>query len=171
MGAGRREMRIGYWTYGYEQTPPEEALPRLAAIGYRGIELCTQPNCSTPIETLDDRRVAAIKRLLGEHRLQTAPVDAHWGLVAPTPAAWEARLARFRRSIEVAAALGAPIVELSAGAAPPGWERARAWDALLEGAGEVAALAEAHGITLELEAHVGTVVERPDEAVDRKSVV
>ncbi len=158
-------MKIGYWTYGDEQTPLEESLPRLAALGYQGIELCTQPGYATPLTTLDARRLGEIKRLLAAHGLEAAAVDAHWGLVAADPAAWAERRATFARSIEVAVELGAPIVELSAGGVPAGWERERAWEAAVGAAREIASLAGERGVTLALEGHVGAIVERPEEAL------
>src|ERR671937_1193676 len=98
-------MRLAGWTYSYEKIPLEDSVAHMAAVGFDGLELATGEAHSTPIETLDDRRVDEVRTLLEHHRLEPAAVSALWRLTPPTEADWEAEWPRWRRSIEVAARL------------------------------------------------------------------
>lgn len=164
-------MRLGYWTYGYEKMPIEASLEHIASVGYGGVELATGDDYSTPIETLDDRRVDEIAHLLDRHHLEAVCVDAQWGLVAPTPAEWDARWAKFRRSIDVAVRLRAPFVEFGAGKAPEGWHREQVWEALHRNAFQVAEYAAERGVVCALEPHWGAAVERPGDALELLAAV
>src|SRR5438552_17067703 len=103
-------MRLAGRTYSYEKVPIEESLAHMATVGFDGIELATGDLYSTPIETLDERRVDEIKLLLDRHRLEPVAVSALWRLAPPTEAEWELEWTRWQRSIRVARQLGAPFV-------------------------------------------------------------
>ena len=159
-------MRLAGWTYSYEKMPLEDSVAHMAAVGFDGLELATGEAYSTPIETLDDRRVDEVRALLDRHRLEPAAVSALWSLTPESDAQWEAEWLRWRRSIEVAARLGAPIVAAGSGAAPPDWPRERVWTTLLRNAGRVAEHAGERGVVVALEPHWGAAVERPGDALE-----
>src|SRR5437867_3485181 len=146
-------MRLAGWTYSYEKMPLEESLAHMAAVGFDGVELATGDAYSTPIETLDERRVDEGKLLLDQHRL--------WPLATPTEAEWELEWAKWRRSIRVARQLGAPFVACGSGRAPEGWPRERLWATLRRNARRAAEYAAEHGVVVAIEAHWGAAVERP----------
>ena len=164
-------MKLGNWTYGYEKMPLEESIAHMASIGYRGVELATGDDYSTPIDTLDDRRVDEIAALLERHRMEPTAVTGLFGLVAPTPTERDERLRKFRRAIEVAARLGAPYVAIGSGAAPQGWHREQVWDELRANAYAVAEYAGEKGVTIALEPHWGAAAERPGDALELLAAV
>ena len=115
------------WTYSYEKMPLEESVAHMASVGFDGVELATGEAYSTPIETLDERRVDEVKAAA-----RAPPARAGRGLGAVAAGAAEpSRVGalewpKWRRSIEVAARLGAPFVAAAARARPPGRLAARA---------------------------------------------
>jgi sugar phosphate isomerase/epimerase len=159
-------MRLAGWTYSYEKMPLEESVAHMASVGFDGLELATGDLYSTPIETLDERRVDEIKLLLEQHRLRPAAVSALWRLATPTEADWELEWAKWRRSIRVARQLGAPFVACGSGQPPEGWPRERLWGALRRNARRVAEYAAEHGVVVAIEAHWGAAVERPGDVLE-----
>jgi sugar phosphate isomerase/epimerase len=164
-------VKLAGWTYGYEKMPIEESVAHMASVGFRGLELATGDDHSTPIDTLDDARVDEVARLLDKHRMEAIAVSGLFGLVAPSPAEWEIRQRKFRRAIDVAARLGAPFVALGSGAAPQGWHREQVWTELRRNAMLVAEYACERGVTLALEPHWGAAVERPGDALELLAAV
>jgi sugar phosphate isomerase/epimerase len=159
-------MRLAGWNYSYEKMPIEESVAHMASLGFEGMELATGEAYSTPIETLDDRRVDEVKRLLERHRIEPVAVSALWRL-APPSEEWERdEWPRWRRSIEVAARLGARLVGAGSGHADPAWPRERLWQALLANGRRVAEYAGERGVVVAIEPHWGAAVERPGDAVE-----
>jgi sugar phosphate isomerase/epimerase len=159
-------MRLAGWTYSYQKMPLEESVAHMAAVGFDGLELATGQPYSTPIETLDERRVDEIKRLLDRHRLPPVAVSALWRLAPPTEAEWELEWEKWRRSVDVAGQLGASFVACGSGQAPEGWTREQIWSTLRRNAGRVAEYAAERGVVLALEAHWGAAVERPGDVLE-----
>jgi sugar phosphate isomerase/epimerase len=164
-------VRIAGWTYSYDKLPIEESIGHMARVGFDGIELATGEAFSTPIETLDDARVDRIGGLLDQHRLAPVAVSALWRLAPPSEAEWEREWPKWRRSIEVAARLGAPFVAAGSGSAPEGWSREQLWDALLRNGRRVADYAAERGVVVAIEAHWGAAVERPGDALELLAAV
>ncbi len=164
-------MRLGSWTYGYGKLPIEDSLAHIAAVGYGGAELATGDDYSTPIDTLDDRRVDEILALYDRHRLVPTAVSGLFGLVAPSVAEQQERLRRFRRAVDVAARLGAPFVAIGSGAAPADWHREQVWAEMRRNAYVVAEYAGEKGVTVALEPHWGAAAERPGDALELLAAV
>jgi sugar phosphate isomerase/epimerase len=164
-------VRLGSWTYGYGKLPIEESLAHIAAVGYGGAELATGDDYSTPIDTLDDRRVDEILALFDRHRLVPTAVSGLFGLVATSAAEQQDRMRRFRRAVDVAARLGAPFVAIGSGAAPAGWHREQVWAELRRNAYLVAEYAGEKGVTVALEPHWGAAAERPGDALELLAAV
>jgi len=159
-----RTMRVAGWTYSYDKMPLEESLAHMAATGYDGVEIATGEPNSTPIDTLDDRRVAHLAGLLARHRLEPVAVSALFRL-APPKEEWEAEWAKWRRSIDVAARLGAPFIACGSGQ-PASWERPWLWEALIRNGRQVAEYAQRSGVVVAIEAHWGAAVERPGDVLE-----
>lgn len=156
-------MRAGYYTYGFEMVPIEQSLPHIARCGFDGIELCTLPGYSTALETLDKERVQQIRRLLDEHGLELAAIGAHTTLMASDPDANAANLARLHGNIDLAATMGAPVVDTFSGAAPKDWSEEQAWETLAERTAALAAYAAERGVQIGFEHHLDMVVADPDQ--------
>lgn len=164
-------MRLAGWTYSYDRMPIEESIAHIAATGYDGFALATGDSFSTPIDALDDALVDRVRGLAHQHALQPVAVSALWRLATPTEAEWETEWAKWRRSIEVAARLGAPFVDCGSGVAPPGWSRQQLWSALRRNARRIADYAADHGVVVTIEPHWGAAVERPGDVLELLAVV
>src|SRR5436190_18862147 len=145
-------MRLAGWTYSYEKMPIEESIAHMAKVGFDGIELATGELYSTPIETLDDHRVDHVRTLLDRHKLTPVAVSALWRLATPTEAEWELEWAKWQRSIDVAARIGAPLVACGSGQPPEGWPRERLWSALRRNGRRIAGHAAQRGVMVAIEA-------------------
>ena len=55
----------------------DEAIPRLAAIGYTGLELTVLPGYTTAVELLDQVARKRIRELLRDHGLTLTALAAH----------------------------------------------------------------------------------------------
>jgi len=75
-------MRLGYSTWGMPRVSIQQAILRLAAIGYDGIELTALPGYSTALETLAAAARAKIRGLLGEQELELPAIAAYSSLLA-----------------------------------------------------------------------------------------
>ncbi|MEZ6015897.1 MAG: sugar phosphate isomerase/epimerase family protein [Planctomycetota bacterium] len=181
-------FRFGYNTNGLAHHRPTDALRVLAALGYRGVALTPDVGQLDPYR-LDAREVREVRALADELSLALAveagarfvldPFHKHApNLCDPGAAERGRRVDFYRRCIDLAVDLGAPLVSLWAGAAPggvtldpgPTLERAlgsrsgdgaRVFDRLVEGLGRVLQHAEAAGITVAFEPEPGMFIERP----------
>ena len=98
-------MRIGYGTWGMRNVGIEEAIPALAQIGYRGIELAVTPGWPTALATLDEEKRRRIRQLLVEHDLVLTAIAGHTSMCETDPDRASRNLARLRASIALAADL------------------------------------------------------------------
>ncbi|MBM4418846.1 MAG: sugar phosphate isomerase/epimerase [Chloroflexi bacterium] len=164
-------MRLAGWTYGYDGIPLEESIPHMTRVGYSGFELATGPTHSTPIDTLDAQRVDEVRRIAETHRLPVVAVSALFGFVPGSEADWAPRWANWRRAIDAAAALGAPVVAACSGGPPEGQTRVTYWPAMVRAVREVCAYAADRGIVVAVEPHWAHAIERPGDLLELIDVV
>jgi sugar phosphate isomerase/epimerase len=104
-------MKFGACVWPFQWNPPYEAtIRRIAGLGFRAVELIAWDR-----QTLDDyytpQRVAALRQLLADEGLVLSEfVSTPPGLASPDPAARERAIDHFKRLVEVAVELGAPLV-------------------------------------------------------------
>lgn len=159
-------MRLAGWTYSYDGIPLEESVAHMARVGFSGFELATGETHSTPIDSLDARRVDDALRLSQEHNMPVVAVSALFGFVPESDAAWQTTMARWRRAIEAAVTLGAPFVASCSMGAPSGWTRDRFWPVMVSAAREVADYAADRGISVAIEPHWAHAIERPGDILE-----
>jgi sugar phosphate isomerase/epimerase len=168
-------FQLGYNTNGLAHHRLDEALVELAALGYRGVAITPDVGALDPYR-LRPGEARAIGTLARELQLGLAletgarflldPRRKHRpSLLEVEPAERERRLDFLRRSIDLAAELGAGVVSIWSGSAPAGErgdaEAAALWDRLAEGVDR--ALEHARGVRVRLcfEPEPGMFVERP----------
>ena len=171
-------LRYAYVTNGLVGHRLEDALRLLADCGYGGVALTLDHVHFDPDAPLMGSRAASLRALLGElglacvvetgARFALDPRRKHF----PTLLS-EGRNRRVRmltRAVDVAAELGAPVVSMWSGTAPPNLAPALAWERLLEGVERVLEHAERRGVRVGFEPEPGMFVERLDdfEALDRR---
>jgi sugar phosphate isomerase/epimerase len=171
-------FQLGYNTNGLAHHRLDEALAEIAALGYRGVAITPDVGGLDPyrLRPGEVRDVAARARDLGLSlavetgaRFLLDPRRKHRpSLLEDGAAERERRLDFLRRSIDLAAGLGAGLVSIWSGSAPGG-ERgdpgedapAALWERLVEGVGRALEHARARGVRLCFEPEPGMFVERP----------
>ena len=159
----RLERRIASVTYGYRHLSLEGALQRIAANGFTAVEIVgTRPHMlpeDYPADELD--ALAAQLETLGLDVVAIAPFSAgsHWHYTHANARGRAATVEHVKRCIDIAARLGAPVVQSITGApvihdVPPrvAWRYAR------DGLRACAEYADAHGVRIGLEGEDDTMV-------------
>ncbi|MBI3911201.1 MAG: sugar phosphate isomerase/epimerase [Armatimonadetes bacterium] len=160
-------MKLGYSTWGMPDAPVEEALPRLAAMGYTGVELTVLPRYTTALERLDQSARGRIRELLGALPMDLPAIAGHTSLLDEDPEIHAANLARLRATVDLAVDLageGAPaVINTTAGGRPGEWECVR--ERLAETVGALAVDAARRGVILAIEPHAGTALNTPERTL------
>ena len=165
------ERRIASVTYGYRYLSLEGALRRIAANGFEAVEIVgTRPHMLPEDFQGDDLR--AIAALLAELNLRVvaiAPFSAgsHWHFTAARAQVRAATIDHVKRCVDLAASLGAPVVQSITGApiiqdVPP----REAWRHARDGLRACAEYAEAHGVRIALEGEDDTLVRSSSEILE-----
>lgn len=156
-------MLIGFGSYGMPDTPIEEAIPRLAALGCESIELCVAERWPTAPHKLSIRQREEIRTLIGSAGLTLSALFLFVNLLAPEEElAIEEGLFRdactLARDLSPGARL--PIVTTHGPCSLP-WSEGR--DLLASRMTHFGALAESEGTRLALEPHVGALLDTPEK--------
>lgn len=162
-------LRFAYNTNGMQSHRLEDALALLGEDGYHGVALTLDHMHLDPLRA-GPGEVAAVRRLLRQHRLACCietgarfvldPRRKHRpGLADADPLGRMRRVDLLLRSLELAAELGAEVLNLAAGPRDPAQDAADARRFLVEGLREVLARAEALGVPVALEPEPGHWVE------------
>ncbi len=174
-------FRIGYNTNGLAHHRLRDAFDLVADLGYRGVAL-TPDVGELDLYALDAERVRALRRQAEDRDLALAvetgarfaldPARKHRpNLLDSGPTDRARRVDFYRRSIDLAAELGAPLVSIWSGAAEvavvgddANFDRARTeplWDRLVLGVRAVLDHARDRGVRLAFEPEPGMFLERP----------
>lgn len=169
-------FRLAYNTNGLAHHRLEDALRLLADLGYGGVALTPDVGCLDPFD-LDPRRVSRVGELARGldlvlsvetgARFLMDPARKHFPTLMEEDAADRARRVDFyRRSIDLAADLGARLLSLWSGAAPDGATADRGgsdrhWTRLCDGLESVLTHGESRGVAIAFEPEPGMFVERP----------
>lgn len=121
-------MQLAYSSNAYLKFPVEEAIARIAAIGYAGLELLADVPHAWPAGLLDERK-AAIRHCLEQHKLAVANLNAfmmnavadprqpywHPSWIEPDPHYRAIRREHTKRALRLAKELGAPSIQTEPG--------------------------------------------------------
>ena len=148
-------MKIGHHSGVFYIYPLMEVIPRLAALGYQGIELnaevapWTRPHV-TPELSPNER--AKIRQLARDHGIEISSISAHVSLVDADRWTRQRNLDFVKGCIDLAPDLGTDVVHGLSGAPPVGVAREGAWGWLLEGVADCTRYAAERDVKFGMEA-------------------
>jgi sugar phosphate isomerase/epimerase len=163
-------MRLGYNTNGFASHRLRDALHVIAGLGFRSVAVTLDAGALDPYDdgALDEAR--RLRDWLAERdvlpvvetgaRFLLDPWRKHWPtLLSPNPEYRRRRLDFLERAIDVAAALGAPVVSLWAGTAESDESRTVLDERLAEGLRALCSHARDHDVVIGFEPEPGMHVE------------
>ncbi len=171
-------FRLGYNTNGLAHHRPDEALQLLAQLGYQGVAITPDVGALDPLRP-DPTLVRDIRKMARDldlalvietgARFVLDPLRKHRpSLLEDDAAGRERRVDFYHRSIDLAAAIGAPLVSIWSGSASTdvhgdgsGREHERLWGRLTDGLLPVLDHARDHGVRVAFEPEPGMFLERP----------
>lgn len=164
-------FRLGYNTNGLAHHRLTDALALLAELGYEGVAI-TPDVGQLDLYDLDRSQVYEVRARASELGLDLTietgarfvldPRRKHFPTLLEASAAdRERRLDFLRRSLDLAAELGAGVVSIWSGSAPPGAGAGELWERLAAGVGATLVHARNVGVQLAFEPEPGMFVERP----------
>lgn len=169
-------MMLAYSTNAYRKWPVLEAVDRVAALGYRGIELMAdRPHLWPP--DVSEEQVAAVRRRLDDRGLSIANINAFMMTAVESflRPSWIESDAAYRQlrvqhtidSLHLAAQLGAPCITTEPGGPlERGMSRDAALDLFVAGLGEALRHAEDLGVLLLVEPEPDLLIENCDQFVE-----
>lgn len=173
-------MNLAFSSNAYLHYSIEEAIQRVAALGYRGIELLADVPHAWPVNLLASQK-AAIRRCLEEHHLEIANINGfmmnavadprqpywHPSWIEPDANYRAIRREHTKRALRLAQELGAPSIQTEPGGPlAPGesWDQAARvfYDEFMP----CVALAEQLGVSLLIEPEPGLLIERFEQYLE-----
>jgi inosose dehydratase len=161
-------MLLGYSTWGMPDLPIDTIVPHLAGLGFDAIEIGVLPRFTTALDKLDAAERLRIPRLLQSQGLQLSAVSAYLNLMEQEVEQFAQHAAYVKRTIDLAvewAQAGKPPVVISGFGGQPG-DLVTQQKQLVDRLNTLGDYAQARGVTLAVEHHVGAAVETPDQVVD-----
>jgi len=173
-------LRLAFSSNAYLDMPVEEAIARVAALGYRGIELLADVPHAWPAGLLACQK-ASIRRALADHGLAISNINAfmmnavadprqpywHPGWTDPDPHYRAIRREHTKRALRLAAELGAAAISTEPGGElQPGQTRAEATAIFLDEIAPVLEVAAECGVMLLVEPEPGLLIERFGEYLE-----
>jgi sugar phosphate isomerase/epimerase len=173
-------MRLAFSTNAYLKFSFAEAARRLAALGYRGVEIMADVPHAWPAGLLDEQK-RAMRRALEDHGLGISNVNAfmmnaiadsrqsywHPSWIEPDPHYRKVRIDHTRRALSLARELGAPSITTEPGGPlKPGASWSKALQQFVEGLKPVADHAEREGVQLLVEPEPGLLIETAEQFLE-----
>ncbi len=166
-------MKLGYSTWGMPKVPVDEALPHLAGLGFDGVELTVIPGYTTELTKLGAVERSRIRQLLKKHHLILPAIAAHSSLLSDDTATHAANMARLKGAVDLAVELAQedimPVVNTTPGSKPGEWDTIR--ELLAERTRELVEYAQARGVTIAMEPHIGAVIDTPEKVLQLLELV
>jgi sugar phosphate isomerase/epimerase len=157
-------MKLSYSTWGMPTVPIETAVKHCAALGFDGLELTVIPGWVTDAAHLSPADRREIRRLYDENKIDLCGLSGNVDLLGPD---WNTIRSRFTTYLDLAAELQQSgerlIVTTTSGGAAPEWKEKRS--AIVDRLGRLAEYAEANGVMVGIEPHVGSALHRPEHAL------
>jgi len=169
-------MKLAYSANAYMKHTVLDAIDRIGALGYAGIELMADVPHLWP-EWVGDAMIDDVRRRLDHRGMAISNVNAfmmnavqdfwHPSWIEPDLAFRRLRVAHTIAALRLADRLGAPSITTEPGGPlPDGVSREAAMDTFVEGLGEALTVAEEVGVALLVEPEPGLLIERMDEFLD-----
>ncbi|MDE0181916.1 MAG: sugar phosphate isomerase/epimerase [Caldilineaceae bacterium] len=161
-------MKLGYSTWGTPTVPVDAIVRHLAGLGFEGVELTVLSHHTTALEKLTPEERRRIPKLLQEHNLELPAIAGHVSLMDEVPDSHAANLDRLKQTIDLAVEWaspdGPPAIDTTAGGTPEDWDSRL--DMLVARLQEAADYAQARGVVIALEPHVGSIIDTPDRTLE-----
>jgi len=173
-------MKLAFSSNAYVRFPLEEAIARIAALGYGALELLADVPHAWPAGLLPCQ-IDRIRRCLVQHNLAIANVNGfmmsgvgdprqpywHPSWIEPDPHYRAIRREHTLRTLRLAAELGAPSIQTEPGGPlPPGTSRQAAMQTFYDELMPCGELAERLGVHLLVEPEPGLLVERFEQYLE-----
>jgi sugar phosphate isomerase/epimerase len=173
-------MRLAFSTNAYLKFTFQEAVRRLAALGYQGVEVMADVPHAWPACLLDEQK-QAIRAVLADHHLEISNVNAfmmnaisdarqrywHPSWIEPDRHYRQVRIDHTRRALTLALELGAPSITTEPGGpVEPGGSWSAALALFVEGLKPIAEHAEREGVLLLVEPEPGLLIENADQFLE-----
>ncbi len=166
-------MKLAYSSNAYMRRPIEEAIARIAGVGFSGIELMADTPHAFP-ELTTDAQIDDTRASLKEHGLEVSNVNAfmmnavedfwHPSWIEPDEAYRQRRVDHTIASLKMAKRLEAKCITTEPGGPlPEGMDRERAMDVFVEGLNRALEVAEEVGVQLLVEPEPELLIENADE--------
>ena len=168
------KISCGTWSFSfgpYADRPIgfEDAVKRLSAAGYDGVEICGFPPHVTLERYADKEARRSLVRLLGDHGLGVSGYSAdHTSVNLAASDNRERYLDLFRRNVELCADIGSPLIRVDTVAAPGSLsaeEYQKAFDRIAGIWREAAEIAAGAGVLVAWEFEPGFMINKPSEIV------
>ena len=162
-------MRFGYGTNGFWDHRIDDALAIIADLGYEGVGLTLDHPHLDPFSLDVKARVSALGRRLSALDLAVVVETGARYLLDPrrkheptlvSEHDRDVRVDLLRRSVRIAAELGAEAVSFWSGILPEGTDSEQGWDRLTSGVEKVLVAADEHEVDLAFEPEPGMFAER-----------
>lgn len=166
------KISCGTWAFSfgpYADRPIEfgEAVRRLSAAGYDGVEICGFPPHVTLEAYASKESRRELVRLLGDLNLEISGYSAdHTSVNLAAPGNRERYLDLFRRNVELCADLGCPLIRVDTVAAPGSLsaeEYREAFDRIAATWSRAAEIAAGAGVVVGWEFEPGFILNKPSE--------
>ncbi|MEW6355313.1 MAG: sugar phosphate isomerase/epimerase [Planctomycetota bacterium] len=159
-------MKLAYGTYGLPGIMPEDAVPRLAEIGYEGLEItATDRFCADPGK-MDKRRRETLRNVLQRHGMAVPSLMLLLKVMGDEAGIHEKNLDEFRKTAQLAVDLTAgrkPVVTSTMGGGKGPWEAFR--EELVRRLEDYAKIGKDLDVVFAIEPHVGGQFDVPEKAV------
>jgi sugar phosphate isomerase/epimerase len=160
-------MKIGYCLWGMPKVELEESLPKLAAIGYQGVEMTVLTGWSAALETMTPERRKTVRRLLDENHMELTAVAGHSDILGSDTDRIAHNMQRLKDCIDLAAEIADAgergIMVSLVGGRPQDWESERF--KLVERVRELGEYAGTRGAIYATEMHTGTAMDVPEKVL------
>lgn len=162
-----REFKISYGTYGIPKLSAFEAIPRLARIGYQGIEICVGANYPTAPANISQPERNRLRSLLRDLDLALPALMLINHPLEQDPARYRTEVAALRASAALAVELSSvgdvPVLATTAGGGPDEWEDKK--DLMVERVAEWGRICAEYGTKLAIEPHFGSALNTPERTL------
>lgn len=162
----------------YDHLALPEALPRIADLGYRSVELIAdQPHLFPASWTMG--QAMRLARVVEQEGLRVANLSCETGrgfyspipagpvyepsLITPLGSGRRLRMQHLRRCLDLAFTLGAPCITIASGACLPGMTPAMGWDHLIEALTVLLSHAEELGVLVAVAPRTGHLIARTED--------
>ena len=161
-----KDFKLGYGTYGVPELTPAEALPRIADIGYEGVEICVGERYPTTPHKLNDDYRKQLRDLIGELGFELTGLMMVTNPIEADHDKHDEAKDYLRDCAQLATDLAPdnpPCLITTIGGNVEHWEEKKEW--IGERIAEWGDICKSTGTRLVVEAHFGSILNTPEKTV------